>query len=187
MPHVACARTINCAVYDGTNPEEIIAEMQKTWVGSYLETDASPDHIVVRTDTAQNGGTQYTFYVGDGWEWIQGLGYLPASTLSDASAFQPLATFIADHAPVHNSVGVASVPTLGAGATTTTPVSITLSPAMTNDSYTAVGQLIGNAELLSNLEILSTNVIDENTVEVVVKNNGSSSLGGAKVLVNAVS
>lgn len=80
--------------------------------------------------------------------------------------------------------GVATVPSLIGGASTT--VSVTLSPSMPDTSYQKVAILTGGASLLATLSITSTAIVDEDTVNVTVQNTGLVTLAGATVLVMAI-
>lgn len=92
-------------------------------------------------------------------------------------------TALSESDPI-SAVGVASVPTLGALSQQT--VSVTLHPTMGDTSYDAAPVLAGTAALLANLTILSHSVVDESTVDVVVRNNGLASAAGAKLAVVVV-
>lgn len=80
------------------------------------------------------------------------------------------------------SVGIAAVPTLLLGASTT--VAVQLSPAMPDSSYTARAFKFAGVSL-SDLNITSVTVVDADTVNVGVQNVGLLTLTGASVLVTA--
>jgi hypothetical protein len=78
-------------------------------------------------------------------------------------------------------LGVEPIPTLTAGAQTT--VSVNVVPSMLDEDYTAAPGISGASNLLASLSVLSHSIVDQNTVDVTVKNNGLLSLGGAAVFV----
>lgn len=81
------------------------------------------------------------------------------------------------------AIGVAAVPTLLLGGSTT--VAVTLQPAMPSTSYTAYANKFAAVSLL-NLVINSVTIVDEETVNVNVSNTGLVTLSGASVMVHAV-
>jgi hypothetical protein len=81
------------------------------------------------------------------------------------------------------AAGSATVPSLIANAQTT--VAVDLNVAFPNTSYTPVAFLSGGVSLLASLSILSTTIVDADTVNVVVKNTGLITLAGATVTVVA--
>jgi hypothetical protein len=82
------------------------------------------------------------------------------------------------------AAGVNTVPTLGAGASTT--VSVTIKPTLPSTSYTVAAFVVGGLNLLGNLQVTGTSVISTSQVNVTVQNTGLLSLGGASVCVIAV-
>ena len=81
------------------------------------------------------------------------------------------------------SIGVAAVPTLLLGGSTT--VTVTLQPAMPSSSYTAYASKFASVSLVD-LQINSVTIVDEDTVDVAVSNTGLVTLSGASVMVHAV-
>lgn len=82
------------------------------------------------------------------------------------------------------AAGTNTVPTLGAGASTT--VSVTIKPTLPSTSYTVAAFLLGGVNLLGNLQVTGTAVISTSQVNVTVQNTGILSLGGASVCVIAI-
>jgi len=81
------------------------------------------------------------------------------------------------------SVGVSPVPTLVLNQSAT--VAVQLNPAMPDASYSAYAFLFAGVSI-ANLAINSVTVVDADTVNVVVQNNGLVTLTGANVMVHAV-
>lgn len=81
------------------------------------------------------------------------------------------------------SMGVAPVPTLILGASTT--VAVQIQPAMPDSSYSAyAGKFAGVS--LTDLQINSVTVVDTDTVNVAVENVGLGTITGASVIVHAI-
>lgn len=83
------------------------------------------------------------------------------------------------------SSGSLSTPLLGASASTT--LGVPLAPAQPSSAYEVAATLAGSAALLNDLEITAVAIVDADTVNVTVRNNGLVSLGGATVIVTAAS
>lgn len=81
------------------------------------------------------------------------------------------------------AMGVAPVPLLLASGSTT--VAVQLQPAMPDASYTAYASKFAGVSL-TDLNITSVSVVDEDTVNVGVQNVGLITLTGASVMVHAV-
>lgn len=81
------------------------------------------------------------------------------------------------------ALGVAPVPTLLLSGSTT--VAVTLQPAMPDTSYTPYASKFAGISL-TDLQINSVTVVDEDTVNVAVENVGLVTIAGASVLVHAV-
>lgn len=84
--------------------------------------------------------------------------------------------------PAIRSAGVAAVPTLLLGGSTT--VAVQLSPAMPDSSYAARAFKFAGVSL-TDLNITSVTVVDSDTVNVAVSNVGLGTIVGASVLVTA--
>lgn len=84
--------------------------------------------------------------------------------------------------PAVRSVGIAPVPLLLLGASTT--VAVQLSPSMPDSSYTARAFKFAGVSL-TDLNITSVTVVDADTVNVGVQNTGLVTLTGTSVLVTA--
>ncbi len=80
-------------------------------------------------------------------------------------------------------MGVAPVPLLLASGTAN--INVTLQPAMADDTYNAYAHKFAGVSL-TDLDITSVTVVDEDTVTVGVENVGLVTLTGASVLVHAV-
>lgn len=80
------------------------------------------------------------------------------------------------------SVGVAPVPLLLLGASTT--VAVQLNPAMADSAYTAKAFKFAGVSL-TDLAINSVTIVDADTVNVAVENTGLATITGASVLVTA--
>ncbi len=84
------------------------------------------------------------------------------------------------------SAGYTTTPSILVGAQAT--IAVQLTPAQPSTSYhVPKPQLSGSAQLLGALSVESWAIVDADTVNVVVKNNGLLALAGATVLVTAVS
>lgn len=81
------------------------------------------------------------------------------------------------------SSGVGAVPALLLNASTV--VTVTLDPAMADDTFAPHARLLGSASLLGNLSITAVSIVDEDTVDVTVQNSGLATGAGATVLVTA--
>lgn len=111
--------------------------------------------------------------------------FTPATLAVQVLTAAAYAARYSDHGPqAAVSAGSAPVPTLGASASTT--VGVTIAPAQAGTTYSAAAHLVGSSTLLADLEILSTTVVDSDTVNVVVRNNALLSLGGATAVVTAI-
>lgn len=83
------------------------------------------------------------------------------------------------------SAGSIATPLLGASASTT--LGVPVAPAQPSSVYEVTATLAGSAALLNDLEITAVAIVDADTVNVTVRNNGLVSLGGATVIVAAAS
>jgi hypothetical protein len=81
-------------------------------------------------------------------------------------------------------VGYAVTPSLIIGASAT--VAVPMVPALPDAGYNVAVALAGSSQLLGALAILSATVVDADTVNVVIQNNGLLTLAGATVLVTAL-
>lgn len=172
--------TLYAVQYDGTNSGDIIAldefdynnssESSGTWA-----FQSPPD------------STSYTFHTGD-WILYAQNQVMQAKTNSEFLREYSCNALCADVTMLQSiisvsSMGVAPVPLLLASATAS--VDVTLQPAMADDTYTAYAFKFAGVSL-TDLNITSVTVVDEDTVTVGVENVGLATLTGANVLVHAV-
>lgn len=165
--------------YDGTNSSAIISAANDYFIA------AANGNNFVSGSVAGNGTItiytdQYNFtMVSDQW-LVQ-----DKETVWATNNTAHFNVFYRPAPAVQSSTGNALVPLLTASAETT--VSVTLVPALADSNYSVSSSIVGNsASLLDDLDILSTTIVDSDTVDVVIKNNGLISLSGANVFVTAV-
>lgn len=178
-------------VFDGTNLDDIVDAIIIPYPNSTVTASANypgaSATFQVTTDTPLNGGQEINFSVGDGWLISMNERY-PAEVLANEAFVVPLADFIAGQLPVPAAltlaVGYAVVPSLVVSASAT--VTVPMVPALPDAGYSVAVALAGSAQLLGALAILGHTVVDADTVEVTVQNNGLLTLGGATVLVTAL-
>lgn len=179
MAVITRALVIRAVQYTGSNSAEVLALAE-------LATPYAPWSI-----QSESGGTLVLEFDQDGPDTVVlGTGDWLVFEPRTLRAFGwPEADFgpQLDHElpppPLTVSAGSAAVPTLGASQQTT--VGVAIAPAQ-GGAYEAAAHLVGGSGLLSNLEILSVSASTADTVNVVVRNNGLLSLGGATVAVTAV-
>lgn len=164
--------------YDGTNSSAIISA-----ASSYFASAANGNNFVsgsVASGTITIYTDQYNFnMVADQW-LVQ-----DKETVWATNNTAHFNVFYRPAPSVQSSTGNALVPVLTASAETT--VAVTLVPALADSNYSVASSIVGNsASLLDDLDILSTTIVNANTVNVVVKNNGLISLSGANVFVTAI-
>jgi hypothetical protein len=176
MATITRALTVRAVQYTGSNSAEVLdlAELA-TPVAPWSIQSESGGVLVLEFD--QDGPDTCTLNVGD---WLV---FEPKALFAGAYTDDAFQARLNHPLPLAVSAGSAPVPTLGASAQTT--VSVTIAPAQSGD-YEAAAHLIGGSGLLADLEILSVTPDDADTVDVVVRNNGLVSLGGATVAVMAV-
>lgn len=166
--------------YDGTNSGDIIA------LDEFDFNNASESGGVWSFQSPPDS-TSYTINTGDWILYAQNQVMLKCSnsefTLQyTCNALCPDVEALAA-VPSVRSIGVAPVPLLLASGTAN--VNVALSPAMPDDSYTAYAAKFAGISL-TDLNITSVTVVDEDTVTVGVENVGLVTLTGATVLVHAV-
>lgn len=166
------------AQYDGTNGAYIVSCIS----GATLLTEGDGTLVFAYND--------YNVFVYT-TNWVVFLNAQLFQVMSNAEYYEywveyPLLAQVTalENATSVTSLGNASVPTLLSNTQTT--VSVNMSPALANVNYNVASVIIGSADLLTDLQILSTTIVDVDTVDVVVRNNGLLSLSGATVLVNAI-
>lgn len=81
------------------------------------------------------------------------------------------------------SIGVAPIPTLIQNQSTT--VAVQLQPAMPDSGYSAYATTFAGVSLAS-LSVDSVTVVDADTVNVALTNNGVATIAGASVMVHAI-
>lgn len=184
IPDLRVEPDVRAVQYDGTNGTYVASCIASAEVSSDDGTTltlslfggltllpiTSGQWVVVLGGSLQN-------IVADEVFSAEGLGYRQAMSAQD------IENAIAAIEPVM-AAGIESIPSLIAGAQTN--VNVTLVPAMSGTAYSAAPVLVGGAQLLGSLSVLSHTVVDEDTVTVTVKNNGLVTLAGAQVLVTAV-
>lgn len=179
-------------VFDGTNIPDMLDRLLPLWSEGYISASANypgaSATFSFTTDPNPNNAPQtFNYAVGDS-VLINVGGPYTAAVLADDTFVVPLESFILDHSPAVPSptlaVGYAVTPSLGIGASAT--VSVPMVPALPDSGYNVGVALAGSAQLLGALAILSATVVDTDTVNVVVQNNGLLTLGGATVLVTAL-
>lgn len=175
--------TLYAVQYDGTNSGDIAALdafdfNNATESGGTWTFQSPPD------------STTYTFHTGDWVLYAQNQvmqsrtnidflrEYSCNALCADVEALEALAV-----TPKVQSMGVAPVPSLILNASTT--VTVTLHPAMPDDTYTAYASKFAGISI-TDLVINSVTVVDEDTVQVAVQNTGLVTLAGANILVHAV-
>jgi hypothetical protein len=172
--------------YDGTNSADIIAL-------DVFDFNNSSEAAGVWTFQSPPESTVFVVHTG---EWILFAQNQVLSRVSDAdfnnnyscnvlcSDVEPLVSAVESLAAgVVRAMGVAAVPSLILNATAN--VDVTLQPAMADSGYDAYASLFAGVSL-SNLQINSVTVVDQNTVTVAVQNVGLVTLAGASVMVHAV-
>lgn len=167
--------------FDGTNHGEVASAAMEYFehtapysYNPYINHTTSGSTITIQTD-------QYYFTMYPDMVLIQD-GYVvgTTNTLADFTKLYrepvtPTATL---------AVGYAVTPSLGVGASAT--VAVDMVPALPDSGYNVGVALAGSAQLLGALAILSATVVDADTVNVVIQNNGLLTLSGATVLVTAL-
>lgn len=171
--------------YDGTNSAELLTAIARDVV-EFQPWSIQSETGGVLTFVADIGDGPYTLSLAEGDRLVQSYeGWSPQVWEPDAfaSRFRPLPDAVPPVAAL--SLGTATTPSIGANAQAT--VSVPLSPAQPSATYLAASALSGSAQLLGSLSIVSTTIVDADTVHVVVRNGGLLALAGATVIVSAVS
>jgi hypothetical protein len=172
--------TLVAVQYDGTNSGDITALdpgfdfNNDTEVGGVWSFQSPPD------------ATSYTINTGDWILYAQNMVILKNSNSEfelqyTCNALCPDVEALA--VPQVQAIGVAPVPTLLLSATAN--VNVTLQPAMADDTYTAYAHKFAGISL-TDLQINSVTVVDEDTVTVAVENVGLATIAGASVAVHAI-
>ncbi len=178
MPHAVQYHTY--IVYDGTNSAAVLAfcQMDPSTAVWSIESETGG---VLTLKQVYDAPAFYELGVGDLVVTIGAPGQAGPNPMG-ANAF---ADFYKPLPPAALSLGTATTPNIGANAQAT--VTVTLAPAQSSATYLAASALAGSSQLLGALSILSTTIVDADTVDVVVKNTGLLALAGATVVVSAVS
>lgn len=186
------AQTQKHRVFNGSNAADMLAAIQSIYPAATITASANYPGLTatvqILTDIPDNGGYPANFAVGDSWSFTTG-GMCPAATLADSQLFVDLESYVASAvaAAVPTpalAVGYAVTPNLIVGASAT--VSVPMVPPLPDAGYNVAVALSGSAQLLGALQILNVSVVSASAVDVVVKNNGLLTLGGATVLVTAL-
>lgn len=171
--------TLRAVQYDGTNSGDIIA------LDEFDFSNANESSGVWSFQSPPDS-TSFTFHTGD-WILYAQNQVMSKSTNVDFAREYSCNALCAEvqalQVPKVQAMGVAAVPTLDANDTA--DIDVTLQPAMADDSYDAYAQVFAGVDV-SNLQINSVTVVDEDTVTVAVQNMGLTTLSGASVLVHAV-
>lgn len=168
---VTVAYTLEAALYDGANGSDIADWLgDATFVSEGVsgvvlemsyggEITIAPNRYVVRKDSYSLEGD-----------------YSPTD-------FSNKFKIVPSNIAYKVGVGLANIPTLVGAAQTT--IAVNLSDTFSSNSYDANAVILGGTGDLAQLYILSTDIVDGNSVDVVVKNNGLLTLSGAQVQVIA--
>jgi len=175
--------TLRAVLYDGTNSGDIVALDE-------FNFNNSSESGGVWSFQSPPDSSSFTINTG---EWIV---YAQNQVLSRASdtefqSFYRCNALCADvqaleslaSAPKVQAMGVAPVPTLLLSGTAN--INVTLQPAMADDTYDAYAHKFAGISL-TDLQINSVTVVDEDTVTVAVENIGLLTIAGASVMVHAV-
>lgn len=172
--------TLRAVQYDGTNRTDIIALDE-------FDFNNSTENSGVWSFQSPPDSTSYTINTGDWILYAQNqvmlknsnsefnLQYTCNALCPDVEALESVISV--------SSMGVAPVPSLVLNGTAN--VNVTLQPPMADDTYTAYAFKFAGISL-TDLNITSVTVVDEDTVTVGVQNVGLLTLTGASVLVHAV-
>lgn len=172
--------SLSAVQYDGTNSGDIIAL-------DAFDFNNATENAGVWSFQSPPDATSYIINTGDWILFAQNMVMLKNSNseflmqyscnslCSDVEALEGSISV--------SSMGVAPVPPLLASGTAN--VNVTLQPAMADNTYTAYAFKFAGVSL-TDLDITSVTVVDEDTVTVSVENVGLVTLTGASVLVHAV-
>lgn len=167
-PALRVAPRIGAVQYDGTNASFIAGCLD---AGSVNSSSQSTCNIQVADSFSFDCPV-------NSWVLVQNGNYNGVLTDAEYEAlWVPIPASVA-------GIGVEPIPTLAGGAQTTVAVAIV--PPMANEDFTAAPAISGASNLLANLTVLSHSIVDQDTVNVTVKNNGLLSLGGAGLFVVCV-
>ena len=183
-----CYGTIPYLVYDGTNSAAIRNKAEDQY-GTWTVSESGGVLTITKT-YAELDENNVPYH--DDWTVNNG-DYVLFGNLGGMAGVYSQENFDLNYAivddalnqPVLIAMGIESVPSINGGASSS-PISVTLKPALADSDYAAVAILAGGLGLLSKLEVSSVTVVDEDTVSVVVHNTGLLPLSGAQVLVQAV-
>lgn len=189
-------RTWWIVMYDGTNSAQLLTAVQNItvprWTWSIGSADAN-SCVILQQDLQ---GTVMSITVSKG-QWLLvhldtgnilrfsgALGFIPFTTLSD------LATQVLNTSQVQAALqetgafGLATVPSLIAGASTTVQVTIKPVRAATPDSTDVAALLYGAVNLLASLSVTAVTPVSGSRIDVTVKNTGLLTLSGGSVFVH---
>lgn len=173
--------------YDGTNSGDIVAL-------DMFDFNNATENAGVWSFNSPTDSTYFTVHTG---EWILFAQNMVMSVVSNADAINNYSCNVLcedieaitaqvealEANPSVRAMGVAAVPLLLASGTAN--INVTLQPAMPDTSYTAYANKFAGVSL-TDLQINSVTVVDEDTVQVAVQNVGLLTLTGASVAVHAV-
>jgi hypothetical protein len=172
--------TLFAVQYDGTNSADIVALDD-------FDFNNSSESSGVWSFQSPPDATSYTINTGDWILYAQNqvmlknsnseflLQYTCNTVCNDVSVFST--------GEQVRAIGVAPVPSLVLSGTAN--VDVTLHPAMPDTNYTAYAATFAGISL-TDLQINSVTVVDEDTVTVAVENTGLITLAGASLIVHAV-
>lgn len=167
--------------YDGGNGVELVGQLNSYKPDSWELVSEDAGTAVVRHEFLQT-----TFELVSGYAAV-----VPQGDTDETGFYSPevfAEWFVAADSvilgPPVLAQGIASVPALNGGASTTVNVPVT--PELPDTSYTAAAVLLGGTALLASLTVTATSKISGAQVDVTVQNTGLLPLSGASVLVAAV-
>lgn len=172
--------TLRAVQYDGTNSGDITALDE-------FDFNNSSESGGVWSFQSPPDATSYTINTGDWILYAQNMVMLKNSN-SEFILQYSCNTLCADVGGFSSgqqvrAMGFAPVPSLVLNATAN--IDVTLSPAMPDDTYTAHASKFAGVSV-TDLNITSVTVVDEDTVTVGVQNVGLLTLAGATIAVHAV-
>lgn len=174
---------LHAVQYDGTNSGDIAA------LDPGFDFNNDTENAGVWTFQSPPDSTLYVVNTGNWIVYSQGqVFYVKTENEYDREwdcniTCSDLNTTLQESAPTVQAMGVAAVPALLLSGSAN--VDVTLQPAMPDSSYTAYASKFAGVSL-TDLQINSVTVVDEDTVTVNVSNVGLLTIAGASVLVHAV-
>lgn len=163
--------------YDGSNSAQILAYIPLidfvSETGGVLTVESPPGSMVWTINTSDYAIVQQEAIVNVQNPALFNFTFTENIT-ADTLPVAPAST---------QAIGVAAVPTLLVNGSTT--VTVTLNPAMPDTSYTAYANKFASVSV-TDLQIDSVTIVDEDTVDVDVSNVGLLTLNGASIMVHAV-